>query len=136
MSVSSEIVAVCQAAVLTGDAPEYVVHEAIVPNLPFPMGWATVYSNEGTIQRLASCGAGDSAKVIFQVSCFGSTNSVTAWLRTRIRDYLIDVGVTVPGWTRGVVNHTYGPPPTPDESLMENPVVAAVDQFEMLISKL
>lgn len=136
MSVSSAVKDAAQVAVNTGFLPEYVVYEAIVPDTPFPAGWATVYCDEGVIQRLTACGTGDSAKVTWQVSCFGSTNDVAGWLRTRIRDHLIAVGISVPGWTHGVVEHNFGQRPTADESVMEHPLVVAIDQYEMLISKL
>jgi len=130
VSVASQITAVCQAAV-----PGREVYNAQILNEPDPDGWAIVYCNPGDRKRLTVATAGAKAKVWWQVSCFAPTEETAAWLQGRITDHLMANPVVIDGWTPGVVKNTVSQLPIQDESVMEHPLIQAISQFEIHISK-
>lgn len=139
-AVLAEVVAALPGAVLWEQGPaaphadELLVFDAIVPPQP-PRRYVAVYSDDG--HRTPGAGrsnaavSGQSTSDVYrwQVTCVAPDRHMTVWLSGRIRDHLVDRRLSVDGWDAGLIRHDGGQRARPDETVLERPVIYAVDLY-------
>jgi hypothetical protein len=116
-------------------ATDIGVFDVAVPGIP-PPRYVVVYCDTGARTSSAVDGASRDQAYSIQVTSAASLPDVTStaapqcrWLAEKVRDALTDWQPQVDGLLLGPIIHRVSRQPAIDESLIDRPLVFAVDQF-------
>jgi hypothetical protein len=111
------------------------VFDVAVPGVP-PSRYVVVYCDTGARSASAVDGASRDQTYSIQVTSAASLPNATSsaapqcrWLAEQVRDALTDWSPQVPGLQLGPLVHRTSRQPVVDESIVDRPLVFAVDQF-------
>lgn len=130
MTVPDAIVAAVTAAV--SPVKNY---DGIVPEKP-PERYVVTYPDTGTLSALAICAISDAAVFRFTTHAVAPDRGMAAWLSTTVRDGIVDTRLVVAGWSLGQIVHTFSQPPVRNETVMERPVLNAIDTYTVVAQRL
>lgn len=117
------------------DDDDLLVFDRIILPKP-PQRYVRVNADNGTRAALAVCSRSDSVTLRWQVDCWAPDGPMASWMAVSILDNLLDTRPVIDGWACGQIVHTYSQSPGPEETVMERPVVRALDQYKLLASRL
>lgn len=115
--------------------PGVDVYDAQVLATP-PGRYVVLWPDLGT--RSADTVEHRSSSTLFrwQTTCVAPDREMAAWLAETVQDALVDTRLSVDGWSPGLIEHTFGLPPSRDEAVLERPVVVAIDRYQLLADRL
>lgn len=132
MTLPDAVIAMIRAAV----PADVTVYDGLVPPPETPgTRYAIAYFDDGTLSAVSVCNTSDSATLRGQVTSVAPTREMASWIATRIRDAIVDVTPTVPGWVCGQIQHVFSERPGRDETVADRPAVFKADVYDLLATR-
>lgn len=101
-----------------------------------PQRYVVVYPDIGTREADTVEHQSTSTTFRWQTTCVAPDREMAAWLAETVQNALVDTRPEVDGWSTGLVEHTFSLPPARDETVLERPVVVAIDRYQLLADRL